>query len=103
MEKILEQEILKVKSAMWGRGYSNGVETSIISAWSPATVLLLDHVQRRGPRRGRTADKLCLSRGKFFRIQASRFGENRRSGLSKEQVVRRRSRESIRGENVGKL
>ena len=52
-------------------------------------------MSRKGSGRGKTADnthllhggKLYLSGGQLVRIQASRFGENRRFGVGEEMVA----------------
>ena len=93
----------------------DSVHKSIITARSPVPVLLLYHVERRGPRQSLTADnasflhggELSLGNSKLIRIKAVGFGKNRRSRVCekmvKDQVVGQRNCKTIGGEDIRKL
>ena len=78
-----------------GTCYSNNFQPSIISVRSPTTFFLLDHVKRKCPRRGRTADdahllhggELSFGNSQLVMIQAAGFCKNLWARTSEKVVV----------------
>ena len=94
---------------------SKVVETTIITTGSPRTVLLLDLVERAGPRRDWPSDDTCFLHGFEFllgslqlvRIQSPSFRKDWRTRLSEEMMTNsmswRRGCEPVWGEDIRKI